>query len=143
MKKMFMGKNSFSIILDTNWYISYLIKKSDSRLTIILSDEQIKIIASDKLIEKLRNKINSRKFRKYFSIIEAEQFIELLKEVTILCNPTSSIMICRDPKDNFLLPLAKDSKADFLITGDKDLLILQHFENTQIITLNQFLESMN
>jgi hypothetical protein len=138
-----MVKNNLSIILDTNWYISYLIKSSDSRLTVILNDEHINIIASDKLIEELRNTIKSKKFRKYFSIAGAEQFIELLKEVALLCNPTSSIAICRDPKDNFLLALAKDSKTTFLITGYKDLLVLKQFENTSIITLTEFLEYLN
>jgi predicted nucleic acid-binding protein len=56
---MSMEKSNLSIILDTNWYISYLIKKSDSRLSIILSNEQIKLIISDKLIEEFRNKIHS------------------------------------------------------------------------------------
>jgi putative PIN family toxin of toxin-antitoxin system len=135
-----MEKSNFSIILDTNWYISYLIKKSDSSLSIILNDEQIKLIVSDKLITELRNKIHSKKFRKYFTTTEAEQFIELLKEVSVICNPSITIKISRDPKDNYLLALAKDAKADFLITGDKDLLVLNTFENTKIVTLNQFLK---
>lgn len=143
MKTISMAKSNTSIILDTNWYISYLIKSSDSRLTTILNEEDINIISSDKLIEELRSKIHSKKFRKYFSIVEAEQFIELLKEVTLLYNPTSSIEICRDPKDNFLLAPAKDSKADFLITGDKDLLVLKQFENTSIITLTDFVARLN
>jgi len=143
MKRMFMGKNSLSIVLDTNWYISYLIKKSDTRLSLILTDQLIEIIANDKLIEELRIKIHSEKFRKYFTINDAEQFIELIKAVAIILNPTSLITICRDPKDNFLLALAKDAKADFLITGDKDLLVLKQFENITIITLNEFIAHLN
>jgi putative PIN family toxin of toxin-antitoxin system len=50
----------------------------------------------------------------------------------------SKIDICRDVKDNFLLNLAVDGKADYLITGDKDLLILEQIENTKIITMNEF-----
>jgi hypothetical protein len=42
-----------------------------------------------------------------------------------------------------LLALAKDSKATFLITGDKDLLVLKQFENTSIITLTEFLDYLN
>ena len=51
---------------------------------------------------------------------------------------TSNVNICRDAKDNFLLSLAKDSKADFLITGDKDLLVLKQFEGVQIVTIAEF-----
>lgn len=114
-----MGKNNIAIILDTNWYLSYLIKKSDRRLSLILNDERIEIIANQKLIEELRIKIADKKFRKYFAINEAIQFIELIKEVATICIPTSSVTICRDSKDNFLLALPKDAKTDFLITGDR------------------------
>ena len=50
----------------------------------------------------------------------------------------SKVDICRDPKDNFLLALAKDSKADYLITGDSDLLTLEQFETTKIVTFSAF-----
>jgi len=50
---------------------------------------------------------------------------------------------CRDVKDNYLLALSKDADADYLITGDKDLLVLKQFENTLIVTLPQFLEIIN
>ena len=137
-----MVKSDVAIILDTNWYISYLIKSADGRLTKILNEENINLIVSDKLIEELRLKVRSKKFRKYFTIDEAEKFIELLQSVAVQCNPTSLIGICRDPKDNFLLALAKDSLADFLITGDNDLLILKQFENTVILTLTEFLNHL-
>ncbi len=143
MKKVCMVKNKLLIILDTNWYISYLIKKSDSRLSIILNDERIEIIVSQKLIDELKFKIQSKKFRKYFAINEAIQFIELIKEVAIIFNTSSTVTTCRNPKDNYLLALAKDAKADFLITGDKDLLVLKQFENTCIINLTQFLIQLN
>jgi len=38
---------------------------------------------------------------------------------------------CRDFKDNFLLSLCRDGKADFLITGDPDLLVIKKFEKKQ------------
>ena len=34
--------------------------------------------------------------------------------------------------------LAKDSKANYLLTGDKDLLILKTFDTTQIVTITEF-----
>jgi hypothetical protein len=37
----------------------------------------------------------------------------------------SNFELCRDPKDNFLLSLPQDRNATHLITGDKDLLILE------------------
>ena len=45
-------------------------------------------------------------------------------------------------KDNFLLNLCIDGKADYLISGDKDLLSLNKVENTEIITLKELLNKM-
>lgn len=50
----------------------------------------------------------------------------------------TEIKICRDPKDDFILSLCKDGNADYLITGDKDLLVLNPFENTKIMTITDF-----
>lgn len=40
--------------------------------------------------------------------------------------------------DTNLLSLAKDNGADYLITGDNDLLILEKFEKTKIITIKEY-----
>ena len=52
----------------------------------------------------------------------------------------NDIYICRDKKDNFLLSLAKDSKADYLLTGDEDLLVIQKFDDTEILSYTEFSE---
>jgi uncharacterized protein len=53
-----------------------------------------------------------------------------LKILCLSIEITSEVSIGRDAKDNYLLALAKDSQADFLITGDRDLLSLVNFEGT-------------
>ena len=48
------------------------------------------------------------------------------------------IDICRDPKDNYLLGMAISSNADYLISGDSDLLDLREIEDTRIIKYKDF-----
>lgn len=43
--------------------------------------------------------------------------------------------ICRDPHDDMFLAVAAGGDAEFLVTGDKDLLVLKHYRQTQIVTL--------
>jgi len=62
-----------------------------------------------------------------------------LKIIGLYIEITSEVSICRDPKDNYLLALAKDSQANFLITGDGDLLTLTSFEGTEILNYQDFL----
>ncbi len=51
------------------------------------------------------------------------------------------IRVCRDAKDNKFLALAAACRAEFLITGDDDLLILNPFRETHILTPAQFTAS--
>ncbi|WP_188562824.1 putative toxin-antitoxin system toxin component, PIN family [Hymenobacter frigidus] len=55
---------------------------------------------------------------------------------------TSAVELCRDPKDNFLLNLALDSQADYLLSGDEDLLVLGSVGSTSIMTLAEFAQQM-
>ena len=83
------------------------------------------------------------KFKKYFSLADLQNLLLKIRQKAKLIEVKNLVSICRDPKDNFLLALAKDSKADFLITGDKDLLTMEKFENTKILTITKFIELNN
>ncbi len=52
-----------------------------------------------------------------------------------------TIAVCRDPKDDKLLELAVSGNADFLVTSDKDLLVLNPFRGVEIITPREFLDT--
>lgn len=72
-----------------------------------------------------------------------ETFIKELKKRSLSIKLTSQNFISRDTKDNYLLDLAQDAKLDFLITGDKDLLVLEKHYSTKIITLKDFADLLN
>ena len=67
----------------------------------------------------------------------------MFDDFAILVDVHSNLDLCRDKKDNFLLNLAKDSKSDYLITGDQDLLFLERIDNCKIIQYSNFLKEMN
>ena len=77
--------------------------------------------------------------RRFFTKSEIEQILDTIDEFADFINVESKIDICRDPKDIFLLSLSIDSHADFLLTGDIDLLIIEKIENTVILTISNFL----
>ena len=66
-----------------------------------------------------------------------DHVILLFEEYGIMTETHSIINKCRDPNDNFLLELAIDGKANYQVSGDKDLLILKKTKNCKIITLRQ------
>ena len=131
------------IVIDTNLWISFLIRdrlstKSDS----FLIDEKFTILFSDELLQEFIEVAKRPKFRKYFPVNVIEALTAYLKEHAEFVSINSQIQVCRDVKDNFLLDLCVDGKADFLLTGDKDLLVLGKVKNTRIVRLADFINEM-
>lgn len=131
------------IILDTNLWVSFLISNQLEKIDSLVQNGQIIFIFSNELIEEFTDVVSRPKFKKYFSNKEIEEILNLFDSYGKLVKVKSTVRICRDEKDNFLLNLSIDSKADFLITGDKDLLILKKIEKTKIVTFQNFLEHIS
>jgi putative PIN family toxin of toxin-antitoxin system len=69
-------------------------------------------------------------------------FVDLLERSSQIIEVDLKLKIARDPKDNMFLELAKAVSADYLISGDKDLLEIKEFENTKILRPSEFLMSL-
>lgn len=137
-----MAKKIDRVIIDTNLWISLLITKDLKILDIRVKTGKIKIIFSLELIEEFLSVAHRPKFKKYFSNEDIEQLIDLFEFYGEIAQVKSKIELCRDPKDDFLLSLAIDSKAAYLITGDNDLLDLKRIGKTKIITMTDYLKKI-
>lgn len=135
-----MQNRKSRIILDTNLWISFLITKDFSKLDEIIFSKKSTLIFSQELIEEFLEVAKRPKFRRYFVQTDIEDLLETIDEYGEFIMVKSKINVCRDGKDNFLLSLAVDGKADFLLTGDQDLLILKKIGKTNICTISSFFE---
>jgi len=108
------------IILDTNLWISILISKNLNKLDSKIIKGKVKLLFSKESFEEFVEVVERPKFKRFFSSNDIEQIITLFDEFGELVKVKSEVNICRDEKDNFLLNLSIDGKADSLITGDKD-----------------------
>lgn len=127
------------IVIDTNLWISALFSYSlRQRLESIIGNDQIFILASEELLKEIREVAERPKIQKIIKLELAASFMGVLSKRLDIIEVSSQVQVCRDPNDDFLLALCKDGKADFLITGDQDLLALEVFEITKIINLSNF-----
>jgi len=133
-------KKEIKIILDTNIWISFLIKKSMKGIDKLIFDNKAVLLFSDELMTEFIDVTGREKLKAYFTKENIVSLIDLIEEYGEIVNVKTIVDICRDKEDNFLLSLAKDGKADYLITGDKDLLVIENFGKTQIISLSDFLK---
>lgn len=79
-----------------------------------------------------------RNCKKYFPKESVKELIELLETIAEKVDIKPTHFINRDPKDNFLLDLIDYSKADYLVTGDKDLLKHNPFKTAKILNPSDF-----
>ncbi len=131
------------VILDTNLWISFLISKSLGQIDKLIKERKVTLIFSIESIEEFVEVANRPKFKKHFSKKDIDHLLDRFDQYGELNLVRSNIQICRDKKDNFLLSLAVDSKADYLVTGDDDLLVLEKIESTKIMTFRNFIEHIN
>ncbi|MBX2967978.1 MAG: putative toxin-antitoxin system toxin component, PIN family [Cyclobacteriaceae bacterium] len=130
------------VIVDTNIWIGFLIGKELHNLKNLIVNEKVKIIISDQLIRELKLVASRTKLKKYFEEDKVSDLLSLLDIIAEKIRIGKIDPICRDPKDDFLLALAKESKANYLITGDKDLLHIKIYGRTKIVTAKEFKEKI-
>ncbi len=105
-----------------------------------LLDNGMVLISVPVLLE-LAEVLNREKFDKYVTHDERMRFMVGFLRVAEMIETGETIAVCRDPKDDKLLELAVSGDADFLVTGDKDLLVLNPFRGVKIITPREFLDT--
>jgi len=126
------------IVVDTNLLVSFLIGKHVGSLLPLILEQKVILLFSPELQLEFFEVVRREKFRKYFTearIAELQILLDGQSEILVV---NSVVNICRDSKDNFLLALAQDGKADYLITGDSDLLELKQHFATKIVTIREF-----
>jgi len=134
-----MPRAKHRVIIDTNLWISFLLTKNFSKLDQLFIDDKLVMLFSQELLNEFVEVALRPKFIKYFSPDDLQTLISRIQTKAEFINVTSSIDLCRDKKDNFLLELAVDGNASHLITGDKGLLVLKKIGDTQILTMTDYM----
>ena len=127
------------IVLDTNVLISGVFFGGFPRkiLSSIVSGE-ITACATTEIINEYEETVQEMVIRKQ-GHINRSVLAPLIKAMEII-EPSSHIEICRDPDDDKFLECAKDSHALYIVSGDKDLLVIEKYENIKIVTAKNFCE---
>lgn len=133
-----MTNKKIKVIFDTNVWISFLIGKRLSIIKKYISDGTIEIVTNNQLITEIETVTTRKKLKKYFPQKSVKELLELLDIIAVNVKIRPTHFRSRDPKDNFLLDLIDFSNAEYLVTGDKDLLEHNPFKTAQIITPFEF-----
>ncbi|MBI2558081.1 putative toxin-antitoxin system toxin component, PIN family [Candidatus Woesearchaeota archaeon] len=128
------------VLPDTNIIISSVFWRGNPYEVVrrgILGEYQLVISAEilDEVVDKLRNKFK-------FPEENIQELIDILMTYCHIVDVTSKFDVVRDKKDNKIIQCAFDGKADYIVTGDPDLLDLKEFKGIKIIKAKEFLEKI-
>ena len=127
-------------VVDTNVLISHLLLPSSSpskalRIALTMGE----LLVSNATLAELAQVIQRPKFDKYLSNQDRKRFFEVLAPLCIPVEIIQPIHACRDPKDDKFLEVAIKGSANFILTGDRDLLALHPFHDIPILSPSQYL----
>ncbi len=97
------------------------------------------IITSTYILSEVRNVLD-KEFK--LSIQEIDDVVNGILAYAAIIEPTSVRRVARDANDDMIISCALTSKADFIVTRDKDLLVLKEYKGILIKTPEEFLMSV-
>lgn len=131
------------VVLDTNIFVSgWLWGGMPDRVLNLGENHLINVCASEALLNELQATLSQDKFGSKFQIlgVTVNDLMQGIREL-VEVYPISAINVpdLRDPNDNIILATAIAAHADVIVTGDRDLLVLQEYEGIAIVTARDFL----
>ena len=129
-------------VIDTNLIVSYLLSQGEtlSQLIDLWENDQFVYVTSTEIIHELKEVVNRPHLQTYFKGDPAVLLETIKYDALITSGKHILTGICRDPKDDKYIACAVEGGADYIVTGDKDLLDLIAYQNIKIIRVFDFVQ---
>ncbi len=121
------------VVLDSNVVVSGLgWSGAPSKILDAALAGQLVLLTSPPLLAELRRILGYPKLAKVFG--EAQQLVDLIEASSVVVLPTRTLAVVGDESDNRVLEAAVEGAADYIVSGDDDLLELGSFQGIPIVT---------
>lgn len=129
------------LVIDTNAFVSrLLLPASVPAQAVRKAINHGQLLVSDATMNELADVLSRQKFDPYITRQEREQFIRYLGRLVEFVPIVQRVHVCRDPKDDQILEVAVNGSANQIVTGDRDLLNLERFQNISILSPAAYLK---
>lgn len=128
------------IVLDSNIWVSAIIYSGQAEKVVLYCLDNASIIISDEISDELYEHFRNVAKAPYKWLRNFQQVMDIVCEVVTTGLSDFSPIDVRDSKDLHIITAAINGQCDYIVTGDKDLLVLKRYEGTKIISPAEFLE---
>ena len=132
------------VVLDTSILISSLLFRGEfSKLVDLWKKGAFIPVISKDTFEELETVLDYPKFG-----LSKEEKVEMIAEEMLPFFEVVEVRqevkgICRDPADDKFISCAVSAGADFIVTGDKDLMEIKKYRSVKVLSTSDFLEMMD
>lgn len=129
------------VIVDTNVFVSGLLRESSvPGQAARRARREATLLVSHATMHELANVLAEAKFDRYVTVEQRVQFIRLIANLAELIPIIHPVRECRDPKDDKFLEVALNGSGDLIVTGDRDLLAMNPWRETTILSPGDYLK---
>jgi len=135
----------FKVVLDTNIYVSALLKRGGKPDQILRLIEKYQLFCSEEILEETHRVLHYPRIKRKYKLKEREieeHLLYIRSIATIISSLPKVNVIKEDPKDNVILACAQAARADFIVSGDKHLRKLGSYQSIRIISPAEFLKML-
>jgi len=134
------------LVIDTNILVSaFLWKGAVNRFIALVEESDIQVYTSRVLLDELESTLQSEKLTRavHASGLDVSGLMSRYRDMsTLITTRQMTQQICRDADDDAVLACALAARADMIVTGDKDLLVLQPFQGVDILNPTDALQRL-
>ena len=127
------------IVIDTNVVISgTFFGGLPRRIIEAVAERKLRASASVEIVEEYNEIVQEMIDRKQGTLRRnlLDPFLIQLEMI----EPVTDVKVCRDPDDDKFIECAVDAKAVYIVSGDKDLLVIKEYQGIEIVTAAEFCE---
>jgi len=129
------------IVADTNLLISSIFwDGAPCRIVQRALDGELEIVACAWILNEVRRVLTNPEEGFVLSEQEVDDVVNGILAFSTIVEPSRTLSVSRDAKDDPIIACALAAKAGFIVTRDKDLLVLKEYSGIRIVSPEEFLE---
>jgi len=136
------------VVVDTNQFVSSLITRKGPPAGLLQAwrEHTYILITSTEILEEVARVLRYPRIARKYSLREEDikSFLNLIEHEAVILPETIKINVIKDdPDDNKVLACALEAQAQYIVSGDNHLLNLRQYKDIAIVTVREFLKTIN
>ena len=130
------------LVVDTNVLVSALLSGGSlpAHLITLWRQGRFVLLTAAEQLDEFRRVTRYPRLRERLAPQLAGRLVNDLRAIAVVVPRLPQVSVSADPDDDFLLAIAMAGTADFLVTGDKNgLLVLRRHAGITIVTVREYL----